>query len=237
MCRRFVVFLLIGVAACSQQKPVESRDVATRDLSASAVVTRLIDGTPRNRVDVTFSAPGGTFVLAATDRLQLTVAGTTMPLTAMPGPYGTTIHRAEVPDVGGDYLLDLLRDGERSDDLDVIGAVIRVPSAFTIRLPTSDVSRRAPLTIAWDAGPGGYDITLSIAGPCLTFASRKLASDSGSYSINAAELADAGGAPTTCDAVVTIVRDATRQGPLVPDGGSLYTHATSTSAATFRSSP
>ena len=238
MHRRSIALLFLGVAACSHHAPVDSRDVATRDISASVTVTHVDDGTPRNRVEATLTGPGGSVVLAAADRLQITVGGATVPLSPAPGPYGD-VHRADVPDVGGDYLLDLLRGGERDDDVDVVGAVVVVPPPFTLTAPKSDVSRRtAQLVLTWDAAVGDFETSIAIAGPCLIGIDRQLSNDTGTYVINAAELADAPGKPATaCDATITMVRDATKQGRLVAGGGFLSTQARSTRTAIFRSVP
>jgi hypothetical protein len=208
-----------ALAGCALDPVPDSDLVSTRDLSIQ--LTAADDGGGAG-VRIRLTGPLGAVRLAGGDALRLTAAGAVWPLVEMEASDGTA-YVAELGAFSGDLVLDL----ERPNDRSALGLTAAMPPPFT--LAAQGVSAAQPLVLTWEPGAGDYNVRLSIAGDCIRPLARDLAADTGSYTVQAAELVVPGpNAPATCPLVVSLSRVFTTREPLVPslEGGSFDATAT-----------
>jgi hypothetical protein len=188
-----------------------SEESATRDLRIELMA---VDDGIRAKVSIQVSGVGEDVPFSGTDSLKLTTADTVLPLRLLEDSDGI-VYQAELDRISGDLVLDLERLHDHSAHL-----TAAMPPPFTLAAQAPSVTQ--PLTTTWDAGSGDYEVSLVIEGDCIAPVERTLASDTGAYYVQLAELRHkSGSAPATCPLQVRLTRVTSTQGPLVPspEGG------------------
>lgn len=207
---RALVIGLFGalVLAGCDEPAVRSTDVSTLDMTLS------IDANDEGQgatVRVRVSSPLGPLRLSGGDTLRLGMAGEPLALREVEEDE-RPVYLAEVESLSGDIILDLERPADRS----ILGRVIPVPPP--IGLSVAPLAGDAPLTLTWNAAPGGdHVLGLTVDGSCIRPLRRTLPNDVGSYDILQAELLPLDPpAPGPCPLQVTLARTARWQEPIAP---------------------
>ncbi len=189
-----------ALGGCSETRAEDSVDVATADLSAFVTI---VDEGAGTTLRVELVGPGAHVHLAPGERFVVHVGASSMTLTPSSAAGEEDVYLATLPDFSGDLRLDF----ERVNDHGVLGLAMPVPPPFTLALPTTPISRAAPLPLAWSGAGSGYDLALAVDGPCAHLPTRALSRDDGGYVVQAGELVELpdAGAPS-CTATVTVTR-------------------------------
>lgn len=180
------------VAACSAKHPVISPDVSTRDIR---VAVRM-DPTTGGWFEATLTGPGGDVVLLAPDRLLVAQNGREWPLVHVAKKYV-----ADIDGATGSFFLRLDRQDDASVDVG-----FAIPGPFAVVAPAL-VSRAVGMTFTWDGQVDPAETSFAITGDCLLPLGRVLGNDTGTYTLNPAELRDPEEqVPQSCTATLTITR-------------------------------
>jgi hypothetical protein len=142
--------------------------------------------------------------LTGGDTLGVTMAGALVPLGE------AEIDRGTVYVATFDALTeDLVIDFQRPNDRDATQIAL-VPPPFT--LTSAGIAGADPLVIHWDKDAGEHELSLDVHGACILPIVRRLAQDTGFYSIGQAELIHASpSAAATCPLTLTLTRTGTTQ--------------------------
>ncbi|MFT3773523.1 MAG: hypothetical protein QM820_49740 [Minicystis sp.] len=221
--------LLTAPTGCVIVSSHDSTNVSTLDINMD--VDAADDG-KATTVKVHLGSPIGDVHLAGGDHLRLTAAGIDRPLTEARD--GDDInYTSTFGDASGTFELDLIRP----DDRNALDITFRMPPSFALDAP--DLSAADPISLTWDPGDGVDDtLDLAISGPCVQTLARTLAQDTGSYSINPAELVPAGGGGR-CPLTITMRRASTEQRKVIEglDSGWFQAKAVQTRTIEIQWSP
>lgn len=193
---RFVV--LIGCAAlcgCSSSSgPKLSADLDTSEirLTPSLVSNGAVTQVTVSLSDIDHAA----VTLSGADRLLLTASGEEATLVAVSGRY---VGQLETPAPSSALVLER-EGGER------ITSAIPLPPPFVLSPPADPVSLSQPFTFTWTADAGDFETRISVQSTCFGAIQRTLASDSGQYTIQPADLTTLSPGGGTCDVHVEVSR-------------------------------
>lgn len=210
--------LLVVVSACSARHPRISPDVSTRDI---AVAVRM-DSTTGGLLQATLVGTSGDVVLLPPDRLVIAQNGREWPMARASTGYVTDIE-------GATGRLHFRLD--RRDD-ESVNVGFAIPAPFTIVTPNA-VSRAASMTFTWDGQIPFAQTSFSITGDCIAPLGRMLGIDTGTYTLNPAEIQEVGLLSQSCEAKLTITRKVAGGGASVLRGFS--SDFTVSSTTTFTS--
>lgn len=192
-----VLASVLPACALSERVPVDDPDeVSTRDLSIMLRVDGRSEGTT---VTVQLGSPVGPLHLAATDRVAFGPLELAADLED-----GRPVYVARSGAIGG--ILDLVIDRARDED---VRRSITVPPLPTVTEPSAEVSRGAPVSVAWKASSGTHVTRLRVSGVCIETLVRELAFEGGTYVVAAGDLAPRDGAGERCPLTFAIERTVT----------------------------
>ena len=198
MKRRIATPLLLVLAACYEDDPTRSDDIATADIRAYVQLDG--DGTS-TRLAIDVNGPGGPVDFVGGDVLLAGVRGSA--LRAIPRVGDT--HEQTFP-VGIDAIAVELR---RSDPyVNASFEVEALPRAALVAPQTA--SRSEPLRIEWQPGPGTYTSTISVEGDCFQAIQRSSPVDPGFFTVQPTDWTEAFGA---CPVTVTLTRSQSKEVP------------------------
>jgi hypothetical protein len=140
----------------------------------------------------------GRLTLTGGDRLVLRGEGELVPVEG--GEY-----RAISAREGGSFVVDLLRPNDRP----MLDLEMAVPPPFTLKANTARARWGERIELSWDRADAEYTTSIAWSGPCSKEVVRLLASDTGSYTVNTAELPRP---PAECALTLAIVRTAPSKG-------------------------
>jgi hypothetical protein len=180
-----------GFGPCAVEPIERSEDVSTLDMHLDVQVED--DGTVAS-VRLRLDGPDGALVLSEGD--ELTALADEVPLELSED--AEHVFSATGP-AAPEVLSVLLTRADERERIDV-----DVPPPLSL---VGTGTAADPIQLSWEAGPPGYELSVSVAGDCIRGISRVLSVDTGSYRIDPAELvADPPGAG--CPLQVTLTRAA-----------------------------
>lgn len=182
--KRLLSFIAV-CAGCTSHAPWLSLDVGTRDIAVA------VEWKSDARLSATVSGPGGAITFEGGERVYLLRGAREIPLVREGDAW-----RADLGGEVGAFVLAI----DRARDADA-RVSFEVPAPFTVTAPAS-ASRHDPLTLAWDPSPTGV-VAISIQGPCIAPFQRGLATDTGRYTINAGEIAQASAGACVVEVAIT----------------------------------
>ena len=205
----------IALAGCALPENHGSDQVATRDMMVALTAASDDAG---GQATIAIDSPIGAVRITGGDALTFTAAGAPVPLHEVDDG-DKILYKADLGGASGDLAFDLVRPHDHS----VRDLSIRMPPPFTV--VAQGLTTTQPLALTWDVMFVDYTVALSIKGACINTLERTFSSDTGAYTVGAAELEHSGpGASATCPLTVTLTRSVTLQTDLVrpPLRGGLF---------------
>jgi len=203
-----VAALPLLALGCAKKESVDSQDVTTHGMSLELDVVN--DGTNNKVYAALHVGDWQSLVwarLTTGDQLVLNDPKGGKQALGILVQDGKTAYGGSLPAMDGEYALDFLRAKGAS----ALGNKVTVPPSFTLTAPAS-VPRKEALTFTWGAAAGTHQMAYSLSGAsCLSaHASKDIAGDPGSFTINAGELKALSGKETeSCEVTLKVTRTIT----------------------------
>jgi hypothetical protein len=217
MKRSLLPLLVVG---CTVHRPEISPDVSTRDIRVAVHLD-----TPGS-VFASLTGPGGNVILLPPDRASFAQGDKEWPAVHVANGYVATIG-----DTTGLVSFRLTREADESVDQPFV-----IPPPFSVKAPAA-MSRGVGMTFTWDGQIANAAVAFSLDGSCIVPLGRVLGTDTGTYSLNAAELRSAGMLPGACDVTLTVTRTYDGAEPSTSTLEGFQASFVVSSTATFVSSP
>lgn len=212
------VFLLPSIAllaGCAFPEPTSS-EVSSLDVRLTLSVDNEGAGTT---AAVEVDSPVGAFRFTGGDTLRVSAGGITASLL---DAQGLLLPAVSLGDASGPVVVDLTRPHDTS----LTGLTIVEPPPFLLTAASTTVGTSQPIALNWGAATGDYVTTLTVSGSCIAPLTRTLAHDTGSYTVQTAELSHVIGGAATCPLTVMLTRSITVSTLILPDEGSGTFNAT-----------
>jgi hypothetical protein len=160
--------------------------------------------------------------LSGGDTLRVEMAGMPLDMREVKEDGVSPSYQADVPELLGDLSLTI----ERPSDLSIDHFPISIP--LPPKLFAEPLVGDFPLLLSWDAAPDKeHTAAFIIEGDCIETLQRILANDTGSYAVQQAEFFPKDKAnPTACPLKVTLTRNKSYNGDLVPGSYGFYSWST-----------